>query len=89
MLRFASPLQSLTIPDAEVKENLETRRGRFLPRFRAGLNAETEASQALAAQRTKELQAASASGSNWAEQAAESERERRARENAIFREGIR
>jgi hypothetical protein len=82
MLRFASPLQSLTIPDSDTKDTLETHRGRFLPRFRAGLKAETQARRALAAERNKELQTAASSGTDWAEQTAESERDRRARENS-------
>lgn len=84
MIRFASPLQSLTIPDSEVKETVETHRGRFLPRFRAGLKAETETRRALAEKRNRELQAAAAGGEgDWSEKAATSERERRAKENSI------
>ena len=74
MLRFASPLQSLTIPDPEVKQEMETKRQNFLGKFKAGLQAETEARRELAASRTKELQAAAASGTDWAERAAESEK---------------
>ena len=80
MLRFASPLQSLTIPDPEVKQEMETKRQNFLGKLKAGLQAETEARRELAASRTKELQAAAASGTDWAERAAESEKTRRARE---------
>ena len=79
-LRFASPLQSLTIPDPEVKETLKSNRQKFLGKFKAGLKAETEARRALAATRTKQLQAGAASGSDWAEKTAESERTRRAKE---------
>ena len=81
MIRFASPLQSLTIPDREVKEELTTRRQRFLPRFRAGLQAEVEARRELAAKRTTELQAAALSGSDWAKRVTESDRARRAKED--------
>ena len=35
-LQIVSPLQSLTIPDPEVKEEQTTRRQRFLERFRVG-----------------------------------------------------
>jgi hypothetical protein len=80
MIRFASPLQSLTIPDPEAKEGLQTNRQRFLGRFKAGLQAEAETRRELAAQRTKELQAAAASGTEWAEKAADSERARRSKE---------
>jgi hypothetical protein len=80
MLRFASPLQSLTIPDPEVTESLETNRQRFLSKFKTGLKAETETRRELAGKRAKELQAAAASGTDWAERAADSERTRRSNE---------
>lgn len=83
LLRFASPLQSLTIPDSEVKEGLKSKRQQFLGRFKAGLQAETETRKDLAAKRTKELQDAAASGSDWAEKVADSERSRRQRENQL------
>jgi len=56
-VRFASPLQSLTIPDPELLETassedgqaaLATRRRRFLPRFRFGLEVENLVRQKLA-----------------------------------------
>lgn len=81
MLRFASPLQSLTIPDREVKEEITPRRARFLPKFKAGLQAEVDARRELAAKRTFELQAAATSGSDWAQKAKESDRARRAKED--------
>ena len=84
ILRFASPLQSLTIPDPEEKESMTTARQSFLSKFRVGLSAEAEARRELADSRTKDLQAAAASSdSDWAERAAGSERERRAKEEEL------
>jgi hypothetical protein len=92
MLRFASPLQSLTIPDREVKEEITTKRARFLPRFKAGLQSEVEARRELAAKRTSEIQAAATSGSDWAQKAVEVDRARRAKEDEVaeqaFDEGV-
>ena len=83
MLRFASPLQSLTIPDKEVKEEITTKRASFLPRFKAGLEAEVEARRELAAKRTSELQEAAISGSDWAQRVTELDRARRAKEDEV------
>jgi hypothetical protein len=82
-LRFASPLQSLTIPDPEVKDSLQTKRQKFLPKYKAGLKAELETRRELAAKRTKELQEAAASGTDWADRTADSERKRRANEEEL------
>jgi hypothetical protein len=87
-LRFASPLQSLTIPDPEVKEIVKSNRQKFLPKYKAGLEAEIETRKELAAKRTKELQAAAASGGDWAEQAAESQRQRRSREERLVEQAF-
>ncbi len=84
VIRFASPLQSLTIPDREVKDDLTTKRQRFLPRFKVGLQAEVEARKELAAKRTTELQlSATTSGTDWAQRVTESDRARRVKENEI------
>ena len=83
MIRFASPLQSLTIPDREVKEELTTRRQRFLPRFKAGLQAEVEARKEVAAKRTADIQTSALSGNDWAKRVTESDRARRAKEDEI------
>lgn len=84
MIRFASPLQSLTIPDREQVQELSTKRQRFLPRFKAGLQAEVEARRDLAAKRTSELQDAAVSGSSdWAQRTTVAERSRRAKEDEI------
>jgi hypothetical protein len=83
MLKFASPLQSLTIPDAEEKETLKTKRKSFLFKYKAGLLAEAETRRELAVKRTKELQDAAASGDNWAENAAGREQSRRATEEKL------
>ena len=75
MIRFASPLQSLTIPDPDLLQQQQdaadneegpvalttTPRSRFLPRFKVGLQAEVEQRRRLAAQRTLDLQRAAAS----------------------------
>ena len=65
-LQFASPLQAFTIWDEDVA-NGTTARDRFLPQYRAGLNAETKARQSLSSQLT-----ASAS-KNWDQDAAKQE----------------
>jgi hypothetical protein len=87
-LRFASPLQSLTIPDPEVQgeEYLDTPRKRFLPKFLAGLNAESQARKDVARARSRLSQQVSLdtlSGSDWAEKTAVSESERRKQEEMI------
>jgi hypothetical protein len=82
-LRFASPLQSLTIPDPEVKETAKSSREKFIPKFKAGLQAEVATRRALAAQKTKQMQAAAISGENWAEEAAASDRNKRKRDERI------
>jgi hypothetical protein len=87
-LRFASPLQSLTIPDPEVKEIMKSWRQKFLPKYKAGLKAEIETRRELAAKRTKEQQTAATSGEDWGEQAAESQRQRRSREERLVEEAF-
>lgn len=72
-LQFASPLQSLTIPDPEVKAAQTTARKRFLERFRVGLSAEAEARKQLAEAETERLQA-DATLTDWADQAAAAKR---------------
>jgi hypothetical protein len=81
MLKFASPLQSLTIPDAEVKETLKSKRQSFLSKYKSGLQAEAETRRELALKRSQELQ--DASGDNWAENAAGREQSRRAMEENL------
>lgn len=88
MIRFASPLQSLTIPDRDVKEELKTERERFLPRFRAGLKAEVDARRDIASKRTSDLQAAAVSGSNWAANTVDSERARRSFEEDMVEQAF-
>jgi hypothetical protein len=95
-LRFASPLQSLTIPDPEIQgeESLNTPRKRFLPKFLAGLSAEAQARKELALVRSREaaLKADDVTGSNWAEKLALSGRERKQKEEeyveATFDEAV-
>lgn len=88
-LQIAAPLQSLTIWDPEIKEEiLETGAGasfrsRFLPRFRAGLQAEVEARKRLAAEALQQQQV-DATSENWASQAASLEMQQRmAREKVV------
>jgi hypothetical protein len=88
-LRFASPLQSLTIPDPEVQgeEDLNSPRKRFLPKFLAGLGAEVQARKEVAAARSRQAQqidSNTVSGSNWADKTAKSERDRKQQEEAII-----
>lgn len=82
-LRIVSPLQSLTIPDPDVKEAAKSSRQRFLPKFRAGLQAEISARRALAEQRTKQMQAAALAGDDWAEEAASLDSKRKTKEERL------
>jgi hypothetical protein len=84
-LRFASPLQSLTIPDPEMKdeEDLNTPRKRFLPKFFAGLTAEAEARKEVALKRSRELQSSDLEGSDWADKLVASDKVRREQEDAF------
>jgi len=73
-LRIVSPLQALTIWDPEAKEEEgaapATHRGRFLPRFRAGLEAEAVARRRIGLERKRILQADATSASkDWADRA--------------------
>jgi hypothetical protein len=86
MLKFASPLQSLTIPDAEVKDSLQSKRQSFLSKYKSGLQAEADTRKEIAAKRTKGLQVAAASGENWAGAAASREQNRRAQEEKLVEE---
>jgi len=88
-IRFASPLQSLTIPDPEIQaeEDLNTPRKRFLPKFLAGLSAEALARKELALSRSRTAQQVSAdtvSGADWADKTAGSELARRRQEESII-----
>lgn len=82
-LRFASPLQSLTIPDDA--ESLQSKRQKFLSKYKAGLKAEIDTRRELAAKKTKELQDA-ATGGNWAKNAADKKQSRRALEEKLAEE---
>lgn len=69
-LRIAAPLQALTIWDSDIKEApLKTHRGRFLSRFRAGLEAEAAARKSVAEGRNQRIQA-DATSNDWAAKAA-------------------
>lgn len=82
-LRIVSPLQSLTIPDPEVKETAKSSRQKFVPKFKSGLQAEVAARRALAEQRTKQMQAAAIAGDDWAEEAASLESKRKTLEEKL------
>lgn len=81
-LQIASPLQSLTIWDPEVKEELmesgvgPSFRSRFLSKFGVGLQAEADARKQLESE-TREQQQVDATSTDWASQAASSESEQR------------
>jgi hypothetical protein len=80
-LRVLSPLRALTIWDPEIKDEPPTARSRFLPVFRARLEAETEARKELKQKKDQELQASATSG--WAGSAARSDRRRRKLEESL------
>ena len=74
LVNFASPLQSFTIFDKSSDTSQRASpRSRFLPRFRAGLSAEQDARDAIAAERRAELSQMSGPddpsqyGEKWAE----------------------
>lgn len=80
---------SLTIPDPEVQgeEDLNTPRKLFLPKFLAGLSAESQARKEVAIARSRSAQQLSpdtVSGSDWAEKTAANDRERRKQEEEII-----
>lgn len=85
-LHFASPLQSLTLPDEEVKETLQTKRQGFLSKYRAGLQAEADKRRELATKRTKDLQDAAMAEDNWAENAKSQQLSRRGLEEKLVEE---
>lgn len=81
-LQIASPLQSLTVWDPELGDEpsgAHSFRSRFLPRFRAGLQAEVEARKAAAAAAAAAglPNGVNAASEDWASQAASSERQQR------------
>jgi hypothetical protein len=88
-LRFVSPLQSLTIPDPEIQgeEDLDSPRKRFLPKYLAGISAESLARMEVASARNRLAQQVNPdvlSGSDWAEKTAASERDRKKQEELII-----
>lgn len=88
-LRVVAPLKALTIWDPETKEiepEALSRRGRFLPVFRARLKAEAAARKELKSKRDRELQAGTAKGEKWAENSAAADRARRQAEEALVEE---
>jgi hypothetical protein len=83
-LKIVSPLKALTIWDPEAKEVQSTPRSRFLPQFKARLNAEAEARKALKDKRDQELQSSAVSGDDWAAKAAAADRSRRRAEERFI-----
>lgn len=85
-IKFASPLQALTIWDPETKEEASqvgpTPRLRFLFKFQAGLSAEREVKRQLEEQRSA-VEVADAT-SDWADQAAAADFQNRAREDLLM-----
>lgn len=73
-VRFASPLQSLTIWDPEVKDETQSRRTKFLSKYASGLKAETEARRKIASGSEPLIETKTSSGKDWAKQAATRER---------------
>jgi hypothetical protein len=74
-LRIASSLTALTIWDNhQFKEEPQTHRSRFLPRFRAGLSAESKVSKESADDSDKKKARLSIDRADWAEQVASSNR---------------
>lgn len=90
---IASPLQSLTIPDREIKTTLLSHRQQYLPKFKAGLAAEFETRKEIATKRTNLLSdgvtssgsrsssSSNKGGEHWVEEAEGSERTRRTKED--------
>eukprot|EP00977_Amphora_coffeiformis_P027731 scaffold34638_cov161-Amphora_coffeaeformis.AAC.2 len=74
-LQIASPLQALTIWDTPP----ETPRSRFLPRFKAGLEAEVTVRQTAQEQQPAAITASGETTANWAQQAASAEQGRKTR----------
>jgi len=83
-LQFASPLQTLTLPDAEVKETLQTKRQGFLSKYRVGLQAEADERRSLAAKRTKDIRDAALTGDDWADKLKSGQLSRRAMEEKLI-----
>eukprot|EP00527_Entomoneis_sp_CCMP2396_P005074 CAMPEP_0198145656 /NCGR_PEP_ID=MMETSP1443-20131203/24828_1 /TAXON_ID=186043 /ORGANISM="Entomoneis sp., Strain CCMP2396" /LENGTH=320 /DNA_ID=CAMNT_0043809355 /DNA_START=55 /DNA_END=1017 /DNA_ORIENTATION=- len=73
-LRIVSPLQALTIWDPELSKN-DSWRNRFLPKFKAGLQAEVDARKEFSAKASTESPAVQPDGSkDWAARAQAAER---------------
>jgi hypothetical protein len=87
-LRFASPLQSLTIWDEEVKEEFSTPRSRFLPKFKAGLAAEMETRKALKERNQQALLRLEEQGGDWAKKAAILERRQQRQADQLSEEAF-
>jgi hypothetical protein len=91
-IRIVSPLQSLTIVDAETREKARqqpsTPRARFLPKYKAGLEAETRTRQALAEKRKDQLKEVDATSPAWYKDASAAERRSRTIEERMAEEAF-
>lgn len=88
-LRFASPLQCLTIWEEKQKVDATTPRSRFLKKFKAGLEAEVETRKALKARNEQallKLEEKEGDTHDWAKKAATLERRQRREEDLLVEE---
>jgi hypothetical protein len=84
-LRIVSPLQALTIWDSDVTvAKNSTARSRFLPKYRAGLDAETKARKSLAEKRNQQLQVEATSSDNWSGEAVAAAGRARTKEDQLL-----
>ena len=82
-LKILSPLQSLTFFPKETTDTTTTPRDEFLPKFQAGLTAETKIKSQLARRREFSADDISPSGPGWEKQMEEKERLRAEKEDEI------
>ncbi|OEU05877.1 hypothetical protein FRACYDRAFT_203815 [Fragilariopsis cylindrus CCMP1102] len=90
-IRFASPLQSLTIPDPEFRRMLETPRTKFLPKFLTGLTAENHIREEIAVGTVKisdysndnDDDSFDVSGQDWVGNTKTAEAKRKRREDTV------
>jgi len=83
IVRFASPLQSLTIWDKRDRDG--NARSQFLPKYKVGLKAEVEARKKIESERGQNFES---DGSNWADKAAAAERIRSKNEDRIVEDAF-
>jgi len=83
ILRFASPLQALTIWDKAVA-GVSTPRDAFLPKYKAGLQAEHDTREALQKRHEEFLEKQDKESKDWPKRAAAIERRRKTRDDALI-----